>query len=132
MRIFLVWVMLAFALIAAPLSAQSLKESAALLPVSFLGLPQTQAQFLLNRLQERLSTEFTLVAQSEVADAFDRAVNITLGLSTIRTSVDHGTAFDIAWRGTADPGSLFQAVQLASMLAKKTLSEPLSGPADET
>ena len=64
--------------------------------------------------------------------AFDRAVNITLGLSTIRTSVDHGTAFDIAWRGTADPGSLFHAVQLASMLAKKKLSEPLAGPTDET
>ena len=71
--------MLAFALMAAPLSAQSLKESAALLPVSFLGLPQTQAQFLLNRLQERLSTEFTLVAQSEVADAFDRAVKALPG-----------------------------------------------------
>ena len=79
MRIFLVWTMLAFALLPAPLSAQSLKESAALLPVSFLGLPQTQAQFLLNRLQERLSTEFTLVAQSEVADAFDRAVKALPG-----------------------------------------------------
>ena len=51
--------------------------------------------------------------------AFDRAVNITLGLSIIRTSVDHGTAFDIAWEGTADPGSLFQAVQLATQLSKK-------------
>jgi 4-hydroxythreonine-4-phosphate dehydrogenase len=64
--------------------------------------------------------------------AFDRAVNITLGLSTIRTSVDHGTAFDIAWRGTADPGSLFQAVQLASQLAKKELSEPRVDTKDET
>ena len=64
--------------------------------------------------------------------AFDRAVNITLGLSTIRTSVDHGTAYDIAWRGTADSGSLFQAVQLASMLANKKLSEPLADPTDET
>lgn len=64
--------------------------------------------------------------------AFDRAVNITLGLSTIRTSVDHGTAFDIAWRGTADPGSLFQAVHLASQLAKKKLSEPRVDTRDET
>ena len=79
MRIFLVWTMLAFALMAAPLSAQSLKESAALLPVSFLGLSQTQAQFLLNRLQERLSSEFALVSQSEVADAFDRAVKALPG-----------------------------------------------------
>ena len=50
--------------------------------------------------------------------AFDRAVNVTLGLSAIRTSVDHGTAFDIAWTGKADPGSLFQAVRLAANLSK--------------
>lgn len=49
--------------------------------------------------------------------AFDRAVNITLGLPIVRTSVDHGTAFDIAWQGTADPGSLFHAIRLASHLA---------------
>jgi len=49
--------------------------------------------------------------------AFDRAVNVTLGLPTPRTSVDHGTAFDIAWQGSADPGSLFQAVHLAAKLA---------------
>jgi len=35
--------------------------------------------------------------------AFDMGVNITLGLPIIRTSVDHGTAFDIAWKGVADP-----------------------------
>jgi 4-hydroxythreonine-4-phosphate dehydrogenase len=46
--------------------------------------------------------------------AFDRAVNITLGLPIVRTSVDHGTAFDIAWEGIADPGSLFEAVRLAA------------------
>lgn len=50
--------------------------------------------------------------------AFDRAVNVTLGLSAIRTSVDHGTAFDIAWSGKADPGSLFEAVRLAANLSK--------------
>ncbi len=53
--------------------------------------------------------------------AFDRAVNVTLGLSAIRTSVDHGTAFDIAWSGKADPGSLFEAVHLAANLSKTVL-----------
>ena len=46
--------------------------------------------------------------------AFDSAVNTTLGLAIIRTSVDHGTALDIAWQGKADMGSLFQAVRLAA------------------
>jgi 4-hydroxythreonine-4-phosphate dehydrogenase len=49
--------------------------------------------------------------------AFGRAVNVTLGLPIIRTSVDHGTAFDIAGRGCADPGSLVEAVCLAARLA---------------
>lgn len=49
--------------------------------------------------------------------AFDTAVNTTLGLKVIRTSVDHGTAFDIAWQGTAIPDSLFAALRLASRLA---------------
>lgn len=49
--------------------------------------------------------------------AFGRAVNVTLGLPIIRTSVDHGTAFDIAGRGIADPSSLIEAVQLAARLA---------------
>jgi 4-hydroxythreonine-4-phosphate dehydrogenase len=49
--------------------------------------------------------------------AFGRAVNVTLGLPIIRTSVDHGTAFDIAGRGVADPGSLIEAVLLAGRLA---------------
>lgn len=51
--------------------------------------------------------------------AFDSAVNTTLGLSTIRTSVDHGTAFDIAWQGLADAGSFIQAIKLAAKLCKK-------------
>lgn len=50
--------------------------------------------------------------------AFDTAVNTTLGLSVIRTSVDHGTAFDIAWQGIAKPDSLFSAIRLASKLAQ--------------
>ena len=49
--------------------------------------------------------------------AFGRAVNVTLGLPIIRTSVDHGTAFDIAGTGTADPESMVQAVLLAARLA---------------
>ena len=45
--------------------------------------------------------------------AFDRGVNSTLGLPIIRTSVDHGTAFEIAWQGIADTGSLYAAINLA-------------------
>ena len=48
--------------------------------------------------------------------AFGRAVNVTLGLPIVRTSVDHGTAFDIAGRGVADPSSLVEAVRLAARL----------------
>ena len=50
--------------------------------------------------------------------AFGRAVNVTLGLPIIRTSVDHGTAFDIAGRGVADPSSMIEAVKLAARLAR--------------
>jgi 4-hydroxythreonine-4-phosphate dehydrogenase len=50
--------------------------------------------------------------------AFDTGVNLTLGLPIIRTSVDHGTAFDIAGRGTASPASLLAAVELAARLAR--------------
>ena len=49
--------------------------------------------------------------------AFGEAVNVTLGLPIVRTSVDHGTAFDIAGRGIADPGSMIAAVLLAARLA---------------
>jgi 4-hydroxythreonine-4-phosphate dehydrogenase len=45
---------------------------------------------------------------------FDNAVNLTMGLPFIRTSVDHGTAFDIAGRGTANPDSLLAALRLAA------------------
>ncbi|HTR42564.1 MAG TPA: 4-hydroxythreonine-4-phosphate dehydrogenase PdxA [Pseudomonadales bacterium] len=51
--------------------------------------------------------------------AFDTGVNVTLGLPIIRTSVDHGTAFDIAWQGKADPTSLFSAIQLAVRLSQE-------------
>ena len=51
--------------------------------------------------------------------AFGHAVNVTLGLPIVRTSVDHGTAFDIAGRGVADPSSLVHAVLLAARLASQ-------------
>lgn len=51
--------------------------------------------------------------------AFDRAVNVTLGLPIIRTSVDHGTAYDIVGRNKADPGSMKEAIRLAVDLARK-------------
>ena len=50
--------------------------------------------------------------------AFGRAVNVTLGLPIVRTSVDHGTAFDIAGRGIADAESMIAAVLLAARLAR--------------
>jgi 4-hydroxythreonine-4-phosphate dehydrogenase len=53
--------------------------------------------------------------------AFGRAVNVTLGLPLIRTSVDHGTAFDIAGKGVADPESMVAAVLLAARLATQGL-----------
>jgi 4-hydroxythreonine-4-phosphate dehydrogenase len=49
--------------------------------------------------------------------AFDHAVNVTLGLPFVRTSPDHGTAFDIAGTGAADPSSLIAALRLAARLA---------------
>lgn len=49
--------------------------------------------------------------------SFGGGVNVTLGLPIVRTSVDHGTALDLAGHGTADPGSLFAAVRLAFQMA---------------
>jgi 4-hydroxythreonine-4-phosphate dehydrogenase len=51
--------------------------------------------------------------------AFGRAVNVTLGLPIIRTSVDHGTAFDIAGKNMADPSSMIEATLLAARLATR-------------
>ena len=58
--------------------------------------------------------------------AFDRAVNITLGLPVVRTSPDHGTAYDIAGKNLADPGSLKSAIKMALELAgkRRKLSSP--------
>jgi 4-hydroxythreonine-4-phosphate dehydrogenase len=51
--------------------------------------------------------------------AFDEAVNVTLGLPFVRTSPDHGTAFDIAGRGAARPDSLMAAIRLAARLGAR-------------
>lgn len=50
---------------------------------------------------------------------FERAVNLTLGLPYPRVAVDHGTALDIAGRGTADPSSLFAAIETCTRLARQ-------------
>ena len=50
--------------------------------------------------------------------AFDTGVNVTLGLPIVRTSVDHGTALDIAWQNKADVSSLVAAVELAASLVE--------------
>ena len=61
--------------------------------------------------------------------AFDHAVNVTLGLPFVRTSPDHGTAFDIAGTGRADPASLVAALKLAARLAATAAARPLALPA---
>lgn len=56
--------------------------------------------------------------------AFGHAVNVTLGLPIVRTSVDHGTAFDIAAKGAADPSSMIAATLLAAKLASARRGGP--------
>jgi 4-hydroxythreonine-4-phosphate dehydrogenase len=56
--------------------------------------------------------------------AFGQSVNVTLGLPIIRTSVDHGTAFDIAGQGRADHGSMIEAIRLAARLAAARAAAP--------
>lgn len=50
--------------------------------------------------------------------AFDRGVNMTVGLPIIRTSPDHGTAYDIAWKGIANPSSMIEAIKLSVRMMK--------------
>jgi 4-hydroxythreonine-4-phosphate dehydrogenase len=57
-------------------------------------------------------------------DGFMEAVNVTLGLPIVRTSVDHGTAYDLAGTGRADPSSLVQAVRMAAALAAQRAKNP--------
>ena len=54
---------------------------------------------------------------------FKDGVNTTLGLPIIRTSVDHGTAYDIAWKGKADPSSLIEAIKMAVFQARNQTAE---------
>jgi 4-hydroxythreonine-4-phosphate dehydrogenase len=61
--------------------------------------------------------------------AFEHAVNVTLGLPFIRTSPDHGTAFDIAGTGRADPSSLIAALRLAARLSANADAQSLALPA---
>ena len=55
---------------------------------------------------------------------FDQAVNVTLGLPVIRTSVDHGTAYDIAGRGVASATSLMAAIRLAASMVRESQTRP--------
>ena len=55
---------------------------------------------------------------------FGQAVNVTLGLPFVRTSVDHGTAFDLAGSGQADPGSLYAAMEMAIRLTSGAAPAP--------
>jgi len=50
---------------------------------------------------------------------FDQGVNVTLGLPIVRTSPDHGTAFDIAGKGIADPGAMIAAIRMAGEMAER-------------
>jgi 4-hydroxythreonine-4-phosphate dehydrogenase len=60
--------------------------------------------------------------------SFGEAVNLTLGLPFIRTSVDHGTAFDIAGQGKADHSSMIAAIKLAADLRKRRLTAGINPP----
>lgn len=59
--------------------------------------------------------------------AFGEGVNVTLGLPIVRTSPDHGTAFDLAGKGVADPASMIEAVKLAARMAKRKPQNRLIG-----
>jgi 4-hydroxythreonine-4-phosphate dehydrogenase len=64
------------------------------------------------------------------SEAFDRTVNLTLGLPFIRTSVDHGTALDLAGSGKADPSSLIAAANMAlDLVARRAARTTLQGNA---
>ncbi len=57
-------------------------------------------------------------------------VNVTLGLPIIRTSVDHGTAFDIAGQGVADAQSMIEAIEFAQRLAQARAAPPIAAAGD--
>ncbi len=88
------------------------------IPVSGPHPPDTAPRMALgrpDRLMVSLYHDQGLVAFKLIA--FETGVNVTLGLPFVRTSPDHGTAFDIAGQGTADPRSMLAAVQLAHRFA---------------
>jgi 4-hydroxythreonine-4-phosphate dehydrogenase len=58
---------------------------------------------------------------------FERSITVTLGLPIIRTSVDHGTAFDIAWQGIASDESMVEAIRLGAQLAEGRNVAPAKG-----
>ena len=58
----------------------------------------------------------------------DHGVNVTLGLPIVRTSPDHGTAYDIAGKGIADPSSLIAAIELAGTLAERRAASKRNAP----
>jgi len=64
--------------------------------------------------------------------SFGQGINVTLGLPIIRTSVDHGTALELAGSGRADPGSLLvaieQAIEMVARVAPVVPVAPLAGP----
>jgi 4-hydroxythreonine-4-phosphate dehydrogenase len=60
---------------------------------------------------------------------FELGVNVTVGLPIIRTSVDHGTAYDIAGQGVADPKNMVQAISLAADMARRRVPAPQPSPA---
>jgi 4-hydroxythreonine-4-phosphate dehydrogenase len=66
--------------------------------------------------------------------SFGKGINVTLGLPMIRTSVDHGTALELAGTGRADPGSLFvaveQAIEMADKTARRIIADPLAAPSE--
>ncbi len=59
---------------------------------------------------------------------FNNSVNLTLGLPIVRTSPDHGTAFDIAGKNKADPGSLKSAIRMAAQIARQRSAAPFPAP----
>lgn len=60
--------------------------------------------------------------------SFGAGVNVTLGLPFVRTSPDHGTAFDLAGRGVADPSSMLEALRLAYRIARTRTEDPRAEP----
>lgn len=85
------------------------------LPADTLFVPSVRSRFqaVVTMYHDQGHVPFKMIS-------FDRGIHMTLGLPLVRTSVAHGTAFDIAWTGRANPQSLIQAVLWAARLADRT------------